>query len=74
MNKKTQLAKYILECYSESNTKQQFVKDVKTSSIFSNCEDDVIETFWEVLELIPTSTLVKMLYNTKEVGENKNEN
>jgi hypothetical protein len=66
MTRKTLLAKYILECYNGCSTKQKFIRDVKASSIFSNCEDDVIETFWEVIELIPTPTLIKMLV---EIGE-----
>ncbi len=51
---------FLLGCYRNTNTKQQFVKVVKKNNIYSNCEDDVIESIWDLIELVPAYILEEM--------------
>lgn len=51
------LSIFLLTCYRDTGTKQHFVKAVKKNSIYSNCEDDVIESIWDLIELFPEYNL-----------------
>ncbi len=51
---------FLLACYRDTATKQQFVKAVKKNNIYSNCEDDVIESIWDLIEIVPAYTLEEM--------------
>ncbi len=51
---------FLLSCYRDTGTKQHFVKKVKKNSIYSDCEDDVIESIWDLIELFPAYTIEKM--------------
>ncbi len=51
------LSIFLLACYRDTVTKQHFVRAVKKNSIYSNCEDDVIESIWDLVELFSENTL-----------------
>jgi len=51
---------FLLGCYRNTDTKQKFVKVVKKNNIYSNCEDDVIESIWDLIELVPAHILEEM--------------
>lgn len=48
---------FLLSCYRDTPTKQHFVKAVKKNNIYNNCEDDVIESIWDLIELFPEHIL-----------------
>lgn len=54
------LENFLLGCYRDTPTKQHFVKAVKKNSVYSNCEDDVIESVWSLIELFSEYTLEEM--------------
>lgn len=53
---------FLLNIYRATSTKQGFVNAVKLNSCYSNCEDDVIESIWNLIEIIPTDSLFQMFH------------
>ncbi len=58
------LSIFLLTCYRDTATKQHFVKAVK-KGIYSSCEDGVVESIWDLIELIPAYILEEMFETLK---------